>query len=70
MKKSPTKEPETKGMCCHPHKPIAAIVLLLIGLLWLLSDLGVIALNLPWVPIIVILIALKMLVMGHMWKND
>ena len=36
--------------------PVFAIIVLLIGILWLLAELGVISANIPWWPVILILL--------------
>ena len=41
--------------------PTFAIILLVLGLVWLLNDTKVIAINLPWIPIILIVIAIGMI---------
>ena len=40
--------------------PTLAIGLLLVGTIWLLNDLNVIAINIPWIPVVIIIIALGM----------
>ena len=49
-----------KDMCAWDKKgfPTFAILLLVIGILWLLSELGVIGVAIPWWPVILIVIAL------------
>ncbi len=52
------KEPE----CCKPgHFPTFAVILLVVGILWLLNDLKIFTIEIPWVPIVVIVIAIGML---------
>ena len=52
-----------KKECCKGHGmfPIIAVVVLLLGVLWLLGDLGVITAKVPWLPIVVIAIAINWL---------
>ncbi|MDP7520824.1 MAG: hypothetical protein QF567_01165 [Candidatus Pacearchaeota archaeon] len=38
--------------------PTFAWFLLIVGVLWLLTDLNVITIDIPWIPIIVIVIAI------------
>jgi len=42
--------------------PTFAIVLLVLAVLWMLSELGVLTISLPWLLIIVVIIALGMVV--------
>ncbi len=37
--------------------PTFALIVLLIGVFWLLSDLNVLKVNVPWVPIVIIVVA-------------
>lgn len=37
--------------------PWFAIILLILGVIWLLSDLSIISANIPWGPVLVILVA-------------
>jgi hypothetical protein len=39
-----------------------ALILLAIGTLWLLSDLKIITISIPWIPVILILIAVGMII--------
>ena len=41
--------------------PMFASLLLLIGTAWFLSDLGIISINIPWIPVILIIIAIGMI---------
>ena len=51
-----------KGGC---YKGPVGWLFLAYGVVWLLSDLGMIALDLPWLPLLVVLLALKkMFLMG------
>ena len=54
-----------KGFC-HPDKkfPTFAALLLAVGVLWLLSELKVITIDIPWWPVVLIIFALGM-VMNH-----
>jgi hypothetical protein len=42
--------------------PTFAVVLLVIGIVWLLNELKVFSINIPWVPIVLIIIAIGMMV--------
>lgn len=41
--------------------PVLAVILLIFALVWLLSDLGVYTINLPWIPVILIVVAIAMI---------
>ena len=51
-----------ENMCCDGKFPTFAVILLVVGLVWLLNDLKVLAINLPWVPIVLVIIAVGMIV--------
>jgi len=57
----PRKQKEDK-MCCKSCFPMGSGLVFIIGLLWLLQELQILAWNVPWLPIIVMLVALKMMV--------
>jgi len=40
--------------------PTFATILLILGVIWLLNDLALIAIDIPWVPVILIVISLGM----------
>ncbi len=42
--------------------PTFGVILLLIGFVWLLSDTGVITIRVPWVPLILIVVAIGIIV--------
>ena len=48
--------------------PTLALGLLAVGVIWLLNDLDVISIDIPWVPIIVIIIAVGMIFNKFLWK--
>ena len=48
-----------KEMCCR--FPTFAVILLAVGLIWLLNDLNVIAVNVPWIPLIIVIVAIGMI---------
>ena len=41
--------------------PTLAVILLVIGLAWLLNDVAIITINIPWIPVILIIIAIGMI---------
>jgi len=42
--------------------PTIAVIVLAIGIFWLLSDLGILVIDIPWWPIILIIIAIGWIV--------
>jgi uncharacterized membrane protein YoaK (UPF0700 family) len=44
-----------------PKFPVLATLLLVLGLVWMLNELQVISLNLPWIPVILVVIAIGMI---------
>jgi len=55
-------EDEKSCSCGCGGFPIFAIIVLLLGIGWLLKDLEIITFDIPWLPIVVIIVALGMLV--------
>ena len=45
-----------------PKFPVLGVLLLLFAIAWLLSELEVLAINIPWIPVIVGIIAIGMIV--------
>jgi hypothetical protein len=41
--------------------PVLGALLLIFGTIWLMQDLGYININIPWIPVIVIVIAIGMI---------
>lgn len=41
--------------------PIFATILLFLGVIWLLSELKFLSVNIPWIPVILIIIAVGMI---------
>ena len=41
-----------------PKFPMFAVVLLIVAVVWFLSELGLWAINVPWIPLIVIIVAI------------
>lgn len=57
---------------CKRRFPTFAIILLAIGLIWLLNDLKLITIDIPWIPVIIIIIALVMIinrVLKYDWED-
>lgn len=41
--------------------PTLAIGLLVVGIIWLLNDLEIISIDIPWIPVVLIVISLGMI---------
>jgi len=41
--------------------PVLAVVLLIFAVIWILNDFGILVINLPWIPIILAIIAVGMI---------
>ena len=41
--------------------PTLAVILLVLAGLWLLSELGILVINVPWIPIVLIIIAIGLI---------
>ena len=41
--------------------PTFGVILLVVGVLWLLTELNVILANIPWIPILLIIVAVGMI---------
>ncbi len=49
--------------------PTVAVILLVVGVVWLLSDLGVITVSIPWWPVILIIVAISWIINRYTGKN-
>ncbi len=45
----------------HEGFPTFAVILLVVGIIWLLNDLKIIAVNIPWIPMVLIIVAVGMI---------
>ncbi len=45
-----------------PKLPTFAVILLAIGVIWFLNELEVITVDIPWIPVIVIIAAIGMII--------
>jgi len=63
MKKTDDHEHMHGAWCCGHSKrfPVFAIFLFIIALAWLLNDLNIVSINLPWIPLALLLFAIGML---------
>lgn len=59
------------GSCCGTRRfPTFAIFILIIGIFWLLNDLEVITIGIPWVPVILIVLALGWIINSYSRKSN
>lgn len=42
--------------------PVLATILLIFGLVWLFNELGYVHIDLPWIPVVLVVIAVGMIV--------
>jgi len=42
--------------------PTLAVILLVVAIVWLVSDLGYLTVNIPWIPVILLIIAVGMII--------
>tara|TARA_Y100000310_G_C20507232_1_gene727034 strand:- start:26 stop:190 length:165 start_codon:yes stop_codon:yes gene_type:complete len=42
--------------------PTFAVILLILAIVWILGDLGLLTVNIPWIPVIVGIMALGMII--------
>ena len=47
-----------KNICCGEGFPTFAFVVLVIGILWLLNDLKIFSFEIPWLPVVLIVVAI------------
>lgn len=47
--------------CVDSKTSMFGLMVLLVGVLWLLSETGTIVMEIPWVPVLVIVVALGMI---------
>jgi len=48
-------------MMTKPKFPVLAVILLIFALVWLVNELGYLNINPPWLPVILIVIAIGMI---------
>ena len=58
-----------KEGCCNGKFPIFAVLVLIIAILWFLSDLKVFSTNVPWLPLIVIILSIGMMIKHAHYKK-
>lgn len=47
--------------------PLAGVILLIIGIVWLLNELNIFMISIPWVPLVLIVIAISIIV-NHYYR--
>ncbi len=45
-----------------PKFPTLAVIILVWALMWLINDLNILKLNLPWIPVIIIITTIGMII--------
>jgi hypothetical protein len=48
--------------CCGGHFPTFAVIMFIIGIFWLLNDLELFAVKIPWLPIVLIVLAISWII--------
>ena len=41
--------------------PVLAVILLIVGIVWMLNELGYLIIDVPWIPVILVVIAIGMI---------
>ena len=57
-----------KEECCKQGFPTFAFIVLVLGILWVLSGFGVITAEIPWLPIILVVVAIGWII-NHYTKK-
>jgi uncharacterized membrane protein YoaK (UPF0700 family) len=45
-----------------PKFPTLAVVLLILAVIWLINDMGYLAIKIPWIPVILIVVAVGIII--------
>lgn len=53
---------------CENRFPTFAVILLALAVIWLLNDLGYVVVNVPWIPLIIGIIAIGMIINRYAGK--
>ena len=48
--------------------PTLAVILLAVGIIWLFTELNIITINIPWIPIVLIIVAVGLIVNRYLGK--
>ncbi len=48
--------------------PTLAAILLAVGIIWLLTELSIVTINIPWIPIVLIIIAVGLIINRYIGK--
>jgi len=48
--------------------PMFAVFLLVVGIIWLLTELKIVIIPIPWIPIVLIIIAIGMIINRYMGR--
>jgi apolipoprotein N-acyltransferase len=49
--------------------PVGGFIVLVIGIVWMLNELNVFSINLPWVPLVIIVIGLG-IILNHYYRRS
>lgn len=49
-----------------PKFPTFAVILLAVGLVWFLNELKVISIDIPWIPTVLVIVAIGMIINRYM----
>jgi len=52
----------------HGVFPLAGVILLIIGIVWFLNEMNVFTIPVPWVPLVLIVIAIG-LIINHIYRR-
>lgn len=56
---------DSKLCKCPGGFPTFPVIVLVIGVLWFLSGIGIITIDIPWFPLVIIIVALGMIINRH-----
>ncbi|MBW2991710.1 hypothetical protein KY345_00650 [Candidatus Woesearchaeota archaeon] len=59
---------EKKEVCCKSVFPTFAVIVLVLAVLWLFGDMGLLGVNIPWLPVILIIVAIGWIINNYKKK--
>lgn len=59
---------EKMGLSCSGKFPTFAVIILVVGIIWLLNDLEVLSISIPWLPVVLIIIAIGLIANNYCRK--
>ena len=48
--------------------PTLAVILLVVGIIWLLQEINIISINIPWIPVVLIIVAVGLIINRYVGK--